>query len=340
MSRQATEELSRDGDDPVARLLSLSGPRPALSTERAARLAEAVRPSWQEAVQSRGRRRATWIGSTLAAAALLTVFLGLHWWRPLETATTDRPVARLVAATGTIHRLAAAHGDAGSYLTAGQVLAAGDRLASGDGRAALEMGCGASLRLDSGTAVRLLAADRLALDRGAVYIDSAGPGDVSAAVRIETAYGTVEEIGTQFEVRLLASSLRLRIREGSVVLEHERGSYRGREGEELLLGPETSLARATVPRHGAVWEWTQEIAPILDLEGQTLASYLRWVGRETGTGVAFSDRALEHDATTTQVHGDIEGLRPRESLAVVLPACGVRHRFDGGTLIVEAASAP
>ena len=77
------------------------------------------------------------------------------------------------------------------------------------------------------------------------------------------------------------------------------------------------------------------MAPSIVLDERTLESYFRWIERETGWTLRYSDPSLASRAATTQVHADVEGLTPAETLDVVLPACGVRHRVQNGILVVE-----
>jgi len=107
-------------------------------------------------------------------------------------------------------------------------LAVGDRLAlesevatGSDGRFALRLGSGHSVRLDRSTRVRLLGQELLALDRGTVYVDSGFGASVRDGLVVRTPLGVVQEIGTQFEVRLETDdTARIRLREGAVALRH------------------------------------------------------------------------------------------------------------------------
>jgi hypothetical protein len=75
-------------------------------------------------------------------------------------------------------------------------------------------------------------------------------------------------------------------------------------------------------------------APGLEIEGQTLRSYLDWVARETGWTVSFTDESLERSAATIILYGTIEGLNPEESLSVILPGSGLDYRVENGSLAI------
>ncbi|MDX1645281.1 MAG: hypothetical protein R3244_13075, partial [Thermoanaerobaculia bacterium] len=161
-----------------------------------------------------------------------------------------------------------------------------------------------------------------------------GPRD-SAGITVETDWGAVEDIGTQFEVRT-SDGLRVRVREGRINLDRQGRVYEAVAGTELLLSPGGSLSRRSVPLFGPEWDWVLEVAEPFGLDGQPLDSFLTWVSRETGREVRFADPVLAAEASTVRLHGSIAGLRPDEALEAVLPTCGLVHRFTAGTLLIEA----
>lgn len=341
-------ELSRGGrlaaDDAVGRLLTLAGARPVLPPERAARLKAAVRPAWNEAVRQEAQRRRfpgrrwprrrmwVWAAGLAAAASVVWLIVARPVLQPHPVLSPASSAATLIAATGPVAALEAPASD--TAFVPGAALTVGSGLDTGEARAALQLANGAVVRLDRGTRLQLLDAERIALQRGGTYIDTEG---ADIGVEVITPAGRVRDIGTRFEVRLVPAGLRVRIRDGAVVLEHERGSYEGRRGEELQLRPDSSLTRSAVERFGEAWSWTLGILPAPAMDGASLADFLHWVEGETGWHIRFTDPALEASSVSTQVHGDIQGLAPRTALDVVLPACGVAYQLHGGELILEPA---
>jgi ferric-dicitrate binding protein FerR (iron transport regulator) len=311
--------------DPVARLLRLAGARPPVPVERAGRVEAAVREAWQSAGAERRRRRRLAWSAGVAAAAALALALGVAWW-PDPGATLM--VAHVERITGAAQL---------QLEGARQPLVAGARLMPGalvvtdaDGRAALRLAGGPSLRLDVESRLRLGGGGRLTLDRGALYVDSQG----GPPITVQTPWGLVEERGTQFEVRVAGEAVRVRVREGGVVLGDGKGAWNAPAGEELVLGADGRLARGKVAFHGEPWSWVQQIAPPFDLEGRTLGQFLAWVGRETGRQVRWQEPAREATKSANVLHGTLEGMTPDESLAAVLPTCGLAHRLDGDTVVL------
>jgi ferric-dicitrate binding protein FerR (iron transport regulator) len=193
------------------------------------------------------------------------------------------------------------------------------------------------VRFDHGSRARLVSASVLELGAGAVYVDSGRQSPASRnALEVHTSFGVVRDIGTQFEVRLSNSSLRVRVRSG--VVEVRRG-VRGddvssaRPGTELTLGPTGASSRA-VMAYGPEWAWAASLAPAFEIEGRTLGAFLEYLCREQGWTLAYEDPKLTLEASGIILHGQTTGLQPSEALAVVLATTGLTHRFEDGALVV------
>ena len=145
--------------------------------------------------------------------------------------------------------------------------------------------------------------------------------------------GIARDIGTQFEVRLLDRSLRLRVRTGVVELRDGARSVSGRAGTEITLTGNTAVSRP-MAAHGSEWEWTAQVSPPLDIEGMALSVFLERVAREHGWRLHYSDPALEREASGIILHGSVEGLRPREAIDVAIATSSLHHRLEAGTLVV------
>jgi ferric-dicitrate binding protein FerR (iron transport regulator) len=288
-------------EEQVRHLLEEAGPRPEVPPEDLAKIKAAFRAEWEEHVRRRrSPDRRLWL---LAASVVLAVSLG--WWLWPASPT---PVARAE--------------------TSGETINSGAKLEAHEGPAAFRLDGGSSLRLDAGSRVRLVSASEIRLERGAVYLDSEGTGTVA----VHTPLGTVTEIGTQFEVRLLGSAVRVRVREGAVRV----ASHRADAGTELTLQADGSVARSRIAAYGPAWDWVLKAAPPLRIEGLTLAEVLERVTRETGWTVRYEDSGLAASAGEIVVHGNVEPLAPDQALEVVLPGAGLDHQVVDGVLILRA----
>ena len=292
-------------EDQVRHLLEEAGPRPEVPPEDLAKIKAAFRSEWEEHVRRRrAPDRRLWL---LAASVLLA--LGLGWW--LWPAPSP-PVAHVEGTSGTEE---------------GAVFAPGTLVVTDEDPLALSLGGGASLRLDAGSNVRVVSASVIELRRGAVYLDSEGAGNIA----VQTPFGTVQEVGTQFEVRLLDSALRVRVREGAVLL----NSHRVEAGTELVL-LDGAVTRNRIAAWGPEWSWVLKAAPPIQVEGHTLKEVLKRVTRETGWTVRYEDPGLEASAGEIVVHGDIGHLAPDQALEVVLPGAGLEHQVVDGVLVLKA----
>lgn len=324
---------SASEEEAIAALLRLAGPRPAVPPERRERVRSAVQALWNRSVASRRRRRVVvWIVGSLAAAAAVVVTVGLGLRRGPSPGGTPGG-ARVEVVEGRVRSRAL------GTVRRGDGIAPGDEIRTDDdGRVAIRLGSEASLRVDRASRIELSSASSIELHRGAVYVDRpAAPGD-ALPVEIRTRLGVVTEVGTQFEVRLEGESVRIRVREGLVSLERGGRAYTAGSGRQLLAGAGSEVVASEAPRHGEAWAWTLALAPPFDLEGSSLQEFLSWVSRETGWPVRFEESSLAGRAAETVLHGSVEGLRPDEALATVLPTCGLRHRIEDGILVVGRVS--
>jgi ferric-dicitrate binding protein FerR (iron transport regulator) len=303
--------------DPESRLLRLAGRRPRLPESEVAPLREEAREAFRrQARKARTKRRLGWtaaLGSGLAAAVLLLLFLG-----PLlrRDPSPRPPIAQLEMRTGSFRP--------------GTVVTTAD-----SGRVAVRLPAGASVRIDGNSSVRFDSGRTLTLERGALYADVRASGGPREGIEIATPFGSIHDIGTQFEVRLLPAGMRVRVREGKVRVDAER-IREAEAGSELLIHADGSSESTEVPVYGPGWDWVQRTAPPFTIENANLAQFLRWVSRETGLRYRLADP--RDDPERVILHGSIAGLTAEEALSVVLPGSGYRHRIVEGEIWLEKAA--
>lgn len=315
-----------DDEDGLRALLRLAGTRPPIPAERAERVRAAVHERWRSARRAERRVRLTGILAAFGTAAAL--FVALRGARPIPAPPV--PVA-------TVERLSASarvlppDSRASVALAKGDLLVAGAVVVtSGQGRAALRAGR-VALRVDRDTSVHLVGEHTLQLDRGAIYVDS---GSESVALEVRTSEGVVRDVGTRFELRARPGSLRVRVRDGEVVLERPGSSERAGAGTELRVEGGRLTRRAVSP-FDPDWAWAASISPTFELEGRRLSDFLDWYSRETGRAWRLA-AGLEGRADAI-LHGSVAELTPDEALQAVLPTCSLASRIEGETLTVVAA---
>jgi ferric-dicitrate binding protein FerR (iron transport regulator) len=332
-AQEPTAESGRGHDEAIARLLRLAGPRPPVPDDREARVRAAVHEHWRSTVKGRRRLRwAAWITVSLAAASVLVFIPGPGGWRALGILPLPgSPVGTLIRLDGSLRISTREVPVIGAPFFPGTDLETG-----ATDRAALRLVGGATVRVDSETRLRLISESILALDRGALYLDSGSGNKTPSALEIRTRLGTVRHIGTQFEVRL-ERMLQVTVREGIARLERAERSYDTRAGIQLSVGSGGDVTERNVPLHGPRWDWILSVAPEIQIEGRPLGEFLEWVARENGWRVEFTDASIATDAATVILHGSIAGLRPDQAPAAVLPTCGLRHRVEGDTIFIDRA---
>jgi hypothetical protein len=333
-----------EDEETVRRLLQSAGPRPALPEDELASIQEAARREWRRRYGDRakpGKSVRPWMA--LAAAVLLAV-VGLIWRARIadRTPASGPPVASIELLTG-VGRWQAGRKDPVQLPpnSLGRPLPPGSELETGEGserpgRLAVRMAGGASVRLDAGTRVRLASATLLELERGAVYVDTGVGPRRGEEVAVRVAAGLFQAVGTQFEVLAEGggAAARLRVREGSVRLERGSDSVLTRAGGELLVRGDGSLVTGRTPLFGPEWDWVLKTAPMLEIEGVKVRTFLDWIGRETGWRVQLADAETAALCDSIVLHGSIAHLTPAEAPSVVLPSSGLGYRLSDGALFV------
>jgi len=337
----------RSDEEQTQRLLEMAGRRPEVPAEELAMIKTAARAAWQAKLRQRRGSRFSLPGTrVLALAAGLLMAVGALWWWIGSSVTGPSPVARVETIAGMVRMRASAEQreTPATALRVGQAIPAGTELETAGpdrdapGRTCLRRAGGGSVRVDRGSRVRIASLTVLEIERGAVYVDSGVGPERDGAVEVRTPMGVAREFGTQFEVRLLdeEAAMRVRVREGMVVVEQGESSHSAVHGMELTLHDDGSVVRRRVPAHGPEWRWVLDTAPRFDLEGRTLREFLDWVARETGWQIRFADPGIEASAETIILHGAFGDLTPDQAPAVVLPGAGLRGQVKDGTLVVSA----
>ena len=312
-------------EDTTVRLLRTAGPRAPVSTDCTARVRSAVRAAWQTRTRRRAVRRRVVLAAALAGAAALPLFSGRVSILDPGVAPLGDPVAVVEAVSGSPTGIERA-----------DTIRVSQWIETGPGsRVALRFDGHSSVRLDVESRMRALSPNIIELSSGAVYVDT---GLEHASLEIRTSLGTARNLGTQFEVRLVDESLRLRVRTGAVELIHRARSISARRGTEITLSASGAVTRP-IAAHSPEWAWTSRVAPPLEIDGVPLATFLDHVAREQGWTVEYRDAAIARKAETIVLHGSVSDLAPDEAVQVAIATSGLRHRLRDGSLVVFGTGA-
>jgi len=322
-----------DQDQDIAEVLRAAGSRekPPAAVEQAVR-AE-LRAEWRQLVAETRRTRRRRTGFALAAG-LAVVSVGA-WLAAPQFGVVGDEFGSMTLASGDVH-VKTGFFSGWSPATADQVLMTGQAVETGaDGHAALGLPGGVSVRLDSGTRATLASETELVLDRGALYIDAGAESAAAARLDVTTPAGTVRHVGTQYEVRLIGTGVRLRVREGRVEWKSRAGAVeQGRGGEQLSITDDGSVERRETPLYGESWAWVEAATPGIALEGLRLSAFLAWAARELGCEVRFDRPETAREAESIVLHGSVSGLTPEQALDAVLATTRVRASVSNGLIAV------
>jgi len=326
----------------MARLLELAGPRADIPQSIEARVYNRVHQAWKECppaprterVYARVRRE--WKASErrysirrwalpLALAASVAIAISVIM-QPMQTTSVLAPAATVVKSDAGGGRLPAA----------GSEFFAGDRITTGSGQGlSLALTGAESLRLDADTVLVVETTNRFRLVRGRIYADT---GDLVYRARplmIDTPFGVVTDIGTQFAVASTAERLEVGVREGRIDLDHTVGNHTAIAGEVLRIGQAGEAEYSTVGATDEYWDWATALAPNFDIESKSLLEFLRWAARETGRELVFADQDLRLDAMRTDLHGSVAGFAPLEALNSVMATTTFSYRIEADRIVIE-----
>ena len=319
-----------DHDNQIAYLLKLAGRRPAPGVERMARARQAAHAEWLR-VRAVHRRRRMMMRVSVAATVALVGGVSIWQWPRRPAVNVERAeIARVQRIAGSV----SIAGRQTASVDAAHPVRSGDRVVvAATGGAAFELGGGTSVRLATTTEVVFESGVRLSLVRGRIYVD-ADPARHSRPLAVDTPFGVVSHVGTQFELRLDDGGLGVRVREGEVAVQGPHGRVMAGAGEALRMTTDRPVERARISTSGAEWDWVAMLAPPFVLEGATMPAFLDWVSREQGWRWEYAGASARRLGERAVLHGSIEGLSPDEALLTVLPATTLTATRRGDRLLI------
>jgi hypothetical protein len=305
-----------------------------LSSEALTRIQAAVRQEWASVHPARPRgpsRRKLWAA---LAAAIGSIALILAWIvRPPPAPAVFGSVSRVENAETLLDSSSVQHGT----IRAGDVLRSGDELTA-HGVALISLPSGSNLRVSADTVIRALGQSDVELLRGMIYIDHPPTAATSTQLRVHTRAGTIEHVGTEFEVFSNEQIVRLRVREGRVRLRNTGQDIVAAAGMEVVALADGSVSRGSWPTNDASWRWVSSLAPSYEIEGQPLLAFLEFESRELGYQLIFADVHAREVAERTILHGTVRGREPLDAVTSVLATTSLSYSIRGNTLQVQSGS--
>ncbi len=326
-----------NSDDVAERALREGLRAPGLSPEALQRIRAATQQEWRASVDAASVRppsRRRWL-SLAAAAAVATLAVAVGW--NVFMANT----ANSGAVLGTLARVDAPGIVESRYLrdvtlTVGSPLRAGQSLdARGDSLVALAGG--GNLRVARASALEVVAANAIKLERGELYVDISPGSRDSDRFMVATPAGEFRHVGTQFSIALVNGATRLRVREGSVLWHASDGDSTVNAGTEVVIDRGRTVTRRPIATAGRDWAWAESMAPDFEIENRPLREFLEWFARETGRKLVISDDTVRKQVATIRMHGNVHGLTAMEALSAVMSATTLRFELPEGVIRVSSA---
>jgi ferric-dicitrate binding protein FerR (iron transport regulator) len=273
-----------------------------------------------------------------AAAAVAAVALGIQM---LDVASTSAgsEVATLTNISGAVSVLAG-NGPAGTPEVTDSVRAGDVIRTTDDGSASLTLANGVIVRVNTNTELLVAALDRIELRQGTAYVDSGPEPDSAGLLMLDTPFGTLRHIGTQYETRVGTNNLRIRVREGTVRYTTETPTGEtvetlGTAGEQLLaMRDNDEIRRSSVALTGPEWSWVENLATSPAGDVHSLDELLQWIARETGRELRFASDTVASNARSETIVG-AGGLSPEETLDVIARSTGFDLDIGDAELVVR-----
>ena len=343
MTKQTNDdrELERD-EEAMARLLRLAGPRAEIPADAESRVYARVLKEWQASTDAPNDARVydlvhrTWKRDAALAATK-------RWVLPMALAASAALVAIFIlqpeqvppVAVGTVAKVVSPATSDGA-LALGDEIYAGMTIETGDGQGmSFLLARNESLRLDENSAIRVDTRDQFTLLRGRVYADTGEFVYRDGGLRIDTMFGAVTDIGTQFAVSIQDSLLDVAVREGRVDVRHDTHKYVAMSGERIRLQNQGEVDVDPLALTDEYWNWTTDLAPAFDIEGRSLMDFLKWAARESGRILYFEDSELRMAAMRTDLHGSISDFSPLEAIESVLATTAFSYHIEPDQIVIE-----
>lgn len=307
------EHINRPDTDPLAELIRGAGRRPKPPAEHYDAVRHAARSAWQAKVRSRTRIRRIY---ALAASILIASLVVPIAYQYLPS--HPERVAFAQALRGEVLRMSPMGETSEVIGNVGAFIEAGDRLRTGaESGAAFSLGPSTSLRLNGDTEVVVSSDDSITLIAGAAYLDT-GHRDNSTTLTVSTPFGTIRDIGTQFEVFTSALGMRVRVRTGSIEwTQNGRTPARTGSSEQLDVTSTGELRRTVFPKFHPEWDWVQRLARPPAGQDRSILGYLQWIADEMGRELTFDSTNTELRAELATWNRNLGGLTPAEALSLI-----------------------
>lgn len=212
----------------------------------------------------------------------------------------------------------------------GDTIRTGQKLHTTNATMTLKWHDGAILKFDRQTQIHFINKHEVSLLAGAIYFDS----NDSSHIRIHTSRGVVSDIGTQFETRLQPKNLLVRVREGEVKVEKQKGNpLYVTSGKALQLTDEhNEISDITKDDQ---WLWVDAMDEDFNFDGRTMAEVLSWIAQRENWTLQFKSEQDKKQAQEDILHGKLNITSSQELLKQLSLISDMQYQITNNTLIVN-----
>lgn len=304
-------------NDTVAKLMNLAGPRADIPADIEARVYKRVRQDWRSASNKNVALR--WAVPVALAATVLIVLA-------FNFRATETPLQQIGVVAQVVGDPAISMGDA---VYAGEILKSGV-----EHGLSIALKGDVSLRLAPDTSVRFDRFDEITLLQGQLYADSGERIYRDRHLTVQTAGGSVTDIGTQFSVSFDTDRLSIAVREGRVDVARDQAIITADTGDKLTMQAGREAVFDQISAYDPAWDWATSLAPGFDITDRSLLDLLKWASRETGKTLIFSGDDVRMAAMGTELFGSILNFTPAEALESVLSTTRFRYLIDEKSITI------
>ena len=319
-------------DQDIGRILRAAGRRKQLPDDRKAVWEAQFRKELEAQRLRRTRRRQRIVGGLAATVAIIAVALSGLSQRP----PPFEPVIRISAITGDAILVDPSGKE--RQLARGNILEMNSVLTTGKKGFVSVAYAGYDLRINAESQLEF-GAGEIALSKGEIYANDNEQRIGQIQLKINTPFGWVRDIGTQFTVAVGQDGTVTTVRRGTVVVNTGAQEYQATAepdtASQLHMDSQQQVHITQVPPSGQEWRWIYQARPAYSLEGSTALQFLQWSVGESGLALEFASGSAEVYARRTTLHGDFGHLTPEKTVAPVLASTSLTAVVSGNTLKVS-----
>lgn len=290
--------VKKMNEDSIEKLLKAAGSRPEPEEEMAEAIRRATHSAWLDVVAEEKRKnQRKWLRYASVAAVLVLVagFFGLN--TNFHSQENDRALASVSFLNGGYQ----INGETHTHVAP---LMSGDTLQTDENSLmSVVLEDKTAITVAPGTELTFTDFAHINLIKGRVYVDSP---DANTSIVITTSWGSIEDIGTQYEVEV-TDQLTVAMREGKVKMLIDNtphfASFNAGLGDVLSVSKDRQIDLTQVESTDPRWNWTTAAVPHQSIEGMSVHELMNWASRVTGKEIIYADARVEASANRTLLHG-------------------------------------